>query len=464
MIKYIAILLLLPVFNYAQVIISGNGELIASGDANIILDGDWTNNATNTGFTASAGTGIVYFHSANAQSIGGSQATTFGNIWLNNTNSASLTVNSTIYIVDKLDFELNGIMHVGTGSVTFKDDVVVENPTVDKFVDGPATYDGSKAFTFPIGDGAKWAPVRMDTPGSSVSVTAKYNYSAGATNFPPNSSNVSTPLVKVSDIEYWHITSTTSPSVKVRLFWKKGTESKIKSIDPDTLKFAKYDGANWVDEPAAITASTTSSGYISSNSALNLNDLYVTFGTTNENSNPLPISLTNFNVKESNNRVLINWTTASEINNDYFTLEKSGNAIDWEIIKNINGQGNSNYITDYSIIDENPSKGISYYRLSQTDFDGTFEYLGIKSIDYKSNSLSDAKIYPNPAKDVVNIEFDNVSLEKNIHLYNSIGQDIIGSVLITTNTINFISINISNLQSGLYILMVGTETRKIYKK
>ena len=372
-IYYILVLLLLPSLSFSQVIISGNGEISASGDANIILSGDWSNNATNTGFTASTGTGVVYFHSTNAQSIGGNKKTSFDNLTVQNSNTASLTVDAPIEISGILDFELKGIVHVGTGSITFLGDASTSNPTTKKFIDGPATYIGNQSFTFDIGDGTKYAPVRIADPGSSaMTVTAQYYYSKNAQNFPPNSTSISAPLVKVSDVEYWHITSTSSISEEVRIFWKDPSESFILDPNDPSLRFAKYDGSNWVDEPASKSVSS-GKGYLTSTAALPLSDLYVTFGTTDNVKNPLPIQLLSFTAQCQKQDVVIEWSTASEDNNNYFTLLRSKDAEHYEEIAQISGAGNSNEVLNYSYQDWNAASGNFYYMLKQTDFNGKSE-------------------------------------------------------------------------------------------
>ena len=148
-----------------------------------------------------------------------------------------------------------------------------------------------------IGDGTKYAPIRVADSGATLmTVTAQYYYQKPI----PNKTSVSAPLVKVSDVEYWHITSAASIREEVRLFWRDGAESGIKSIDPAYLKFVKFDGSNWVDEPAAIAGtSSTASGYITSTAALPLSDLYITFGSTDDIANPLPIQLLSFTAHKS---------------------------------------------------------------------------------------------------------------------------------------------------------------------
>jgi hypothetical protein len=88
----------------------------------------------------------------------------------------------------------------------------------------------------------------------------------------------------------------------------------------------------------------------------------------------LPIELINFIPHVQDNWVNLKWQTASEINNDYFTIEKSKTASNWIIVTQVNGAGNSSNILSYSTTDQIPYNGISYYRLKQTDFNGQFEY------------------------------------------------------------------------------------------
>jgi len=71
--------------------------------------------------------------------------------------------------------------------------------------------------------------------------------------------------------------------------------------------------------------------------------------------------------------VLIRWTTLSQVNNDYFEIQRSIDAEQWKTVETVTGAGNSNSQMSYSIIDDNPVHGISYYRLKQTDYDGQSE-------------------------------------------------------------------------------------------
>lgn len=97
---------------------------------------------------------------------------------------------------------------------------------------------------------------------------------------------------------------------------------------------------------------------------------------------PMPIELLSFNAIYDDGDVLLNWATASETNNDYFTIERSIDANFFEPIIIIKGAGNSNKKIDYSTIDNNPPLGTIYYRLKQTDFDGSYknsDIVGVKT-------------------------------------------------------------------------------------
>jgi hypothetical protein len=105
-------------------------------------------------------------------------------------------------------------------------------------------------------------------------------------------------------------------------------------------------------------------------------------------ASPLPIELLFFRGIPGNNEVTLLWATASEINNDFFTIEHSTDANNWSIVAIVNGAGNSNRVLKYSTTISNLHEGVSYYRLKQTDFDGGFEYFNPIAIHMnKSNGL-----------------------------------------------------------------------------
>ncbi len=109
---------------------------------------------------------------------------------------------------------------------------------------------------------------------------------------------------------------------------------------------------------------------------------------------PLPIELIDFNAILKDGVTEITWKTATETNNDYFTVERSSDAVNFHAISTLEGAHNSNSVKNYQVTDDNPLKGISYYRLKQIDFDGKYTYSNIAEINNSSRSCFE--VYPNP--------------------------------------------------------------------
>jgi hypothetical protein len=166
-------------------------------------------------------------------------------------------------------------------------------------------------------------------------------------------------------------------------------------------------------------------------------------------SNILPITLISFEVNICQNSVCLKWQTASEINNDFFTIEKSAQGIIWEDFERVNGAGNSDVLLNYETIDRQPHTGLSYYRLKQTDFDGTFKYSSVKAVYLDKSNQNGLTIYPNPAIDHITIK----GLPSDINLlmiYNMLGQDLTPSTSVILNTESKVLLDISLLLPGVY--------------
>ncbi len=142
---------------------------------------------------------------------------------------------------------------------------------------------------------------------------------------------------------------------------------------------------------------------------------------------PLPIELFYFKSKIIDNTIKLLWATASEIDFDYFTVERCTDGQNFKGIREVNGHGNSSEIIEYSFVDTTPIAGISYYRLKATDFDGSIEYHKVISVDFKVSVIKFI-IYPNPIKsyDKLNVLFSaTADIKKN----NIIIRDGFGSVI-----------------------------------
>ena len=117
--------------------------------------------------------------------------------------------------------------------------------------------------------------------------------------------------------------------------------------------------------------------------------------TIDDTGGTLPVELTSFDAIAANESINLSWSTASEQNNDFFTLERSKTGRDFEEIGTIPGKGTTATTSNYYFMDETPYLGLSFYRLSQTDYDGAYEVFPVISVVYK-NKHSDFSIGPNP--------------------------------------------------------------------
>ncbi len=174
---------------------------------------------------------------------------------------------------------------------------------------------------------------------------------------------------------------------------------------------------------------------------------YFSFG---DPATALPVELISFTAHASNGKNILEWNTASEINNDHFEIQRFDDSKKWNKIGEVAGHGTTNEKQFYSFTDASiQNAGILYYRLKQVDYNGKFEYSEIRRIS-SEKQISDIKVYPNPAKDILNVSFSNDGQNKMIKIFNVNGACIYNS----ENTTLQKQIDISSLTSGMYILKV----------
>jgi hypothetical protein len=187
----------------------------------------------------------------------------------------------------------------------------------------------------------------------------------------------------------------------------------------------------------------------------------------------LPVQLLHFNAKLTNQMVHLDWATSSEINNNYFTVERSADGEHFESIIKRTGAGNSTSTIYYSDKDENPLKGYSFYRLRQTDFDGRYCFSGIQSVkngdDQGNSSLIIRSIYPNPFINSFHVGFFSpTALIADLSIVTPSGQRVAEGKFKTTAGFNTIEFDAGkNLKPGIYFakLICGDhiQVRKIFK-
>lgn len=174
---------------------------------------------------------------------------------------------------------------------------------------------------------------------------------------------------------------------------------------------------------------------------------------------PLPIELISFTGQCLSENTMLKWSTASERNNDYFSLERSLDGISWQLVAIVDGAGNSNSIVNYSFIDEELNNSLSYYRLKQTDFDGVFEYSDIIARHNCIDLVAELSIYPNPSATHINVELPAITSE-NIAIFDMSGkmvQEFKSETIKFKNDIHF-------LENGIYTMRCNVKGEMLNKR
>ncbi|MBC7887158.1 MAG: M4 family metallopeptidase [Ferruginibacter sp.] len=170
----------------------------------------------------------------------------------------------------------------------------------------------------------------------------------------------------------------------------------------------------------------------------------------------LPVELLSFDARLNGNKTLLNWSTAIEINTDYFEVQRSADGIQFTGFAKVPAAGNSSTQKKYSATDGHPSGGNNYYRLKIVDKDGKIKYSSTRLIVFDKN-YARVNIYPSPAKSIINIEGNFKSRVVNVHIF-----DATGKLLLKQNKTNaaIIEVNINGLAAGTYIVKTddGHET------
>jgi hypothetical protein len=180
--------------------------------------------------------------------------------------------------------------------------------------------------------------------------------------------------------------------------------------------------------------------------------------TTTAGCTPMPVELMSYATECSPEGAVLKWATASEQNNAYFTIEKSNDGVHYMVVGKVEGKGTNNQESEYAFVDENYDKGKGcYYRLSQTDFDGTEKMLGDRYVNC-SVVKEEMRVFPNPATDQivagfyvpedadVGISFSDYT-GKQISYYN---EKIVQGQ-------NFLTLDVSRFSTGMYILTIESD-------
>lgn len=347
--------------------------------------------------------------------------------------------------------------------------------SANSYVNGYIRRQGATSFIYPTGNGGRWRRIEMTAPSVSSEFEARYVLSpyANTTLMAPAPTVV---LDHVSKIEHWYLSKplgADAATVKVKLYWEDASLSGIYKFD--SLTVARWSASGWEDAncytgcPPNWTSSTTQRTYTGSATGTGAGTIQSntasSFGPFTLASigllplNPLPIELLDFSAHCGDLDVQLRWTTAAEINNDYFTLEKSKDGLEYFEIARIHGAGNSSTELHYSFTDKSPFDGINYYRLSQTDFDGHSETFSPISSNCSSKQKPSIYIYNNQQGQAVITIRDGEGASYEAILCDALGKIALRQTLNTREANTIFKLDITGLEAGIYFVRVTGNTR-----
>lgn len=444
-----------------------SGTLDASAsNYDIDIAGNWLN----TGGTFTARSGQVTLNGT-ANQVVSSNGSSFYDLVVNNSFSSSITLGDDMTASNSLTLT-DGV--IGTGGYN----VIVTNTSASSltgyssssFVNGNLRRyiaTNTSTYGFPVGNGTSSGSYQLaelinnNLSGTSY-LTASFN---ALTNHDDNDMSASDAYMTYQSVAsdgVWIISPNSQPgggTYGVRLYINNfSSQLTDNEFGPLKRSEASTTAADWSDAGGSMSAVNgsgrlTTDGYAMRTGFSSFSQFGV--GRASVNGNPLPVELVSFVASANEDEtVALNWVTAVEIQNDHFTVERSENGSDFVEVARIEGNGNSTVTNYYNTVDMQPNKGINYYRLKQTDFNGEFTYSDIVSVSFNETAVEPSvSIYPNPVAgaSMVNINIANADNDiTEVQIFEVSTGKLIHKDTFTGNN-NQIPLP-TNVSAGMYIL------------
>lgn len=434
-------------------------------------------------------TQTVSFTGNGSQTMGGSTSTTFYNLTVNKAASSNLSFGNNGLVTNQLNLT-NGYIVTTASKLLSIDDEASVSPSggsSTSYVKGPVKkigrdgVAGPYSFIFPLGKNSTFARLYLvhysGTTATTDAFTAEYN------DFQHSSTSVTGALHHVSTVEYWELAKNSGNvnlNKRIRLYSENNASSGIVAFNNSDLTVAHFNGTAWEDIGYATntnnSGAATPAGWISSEFTSSFSPF--TFG-SKTSANPLPVTLLEFNAIANVKQVDLNWTTASEYNNDFFLVEKSKDLKNTEQVGKVPGAGNSNSEINYFMVDKNPYPGVSYYRLKQTDFDGKYKYSDWVAVEFRTPGITDSKnniiepeitlsvvnVYPNPTKGELFVTVNSsISQAAHLSVIDLMGKQHIARQAYLPEGFSRFGLELENVSPGTYILIISGKNEVLQKK
>jgi len=397
----------------------------------------------------------------------------YNNLILNNTRltTPQITLGGAVTVNGDLTLTSGVVSTTATNILNLKNATATTIGSTSSYIDGPMTYEVATSTpntirNLPLGNNGSYRPATLrvtHSDATSVVYTAQhYTQSAGALGY-----TLPGTLERVSGARYWIINRSAVAnltSAQVTLYYGIGTSDGV--TDPSNLRVAKTNGAGtaWFD--VGGTGSAAGTGTITSNSFATFSTF--TLANATGGTNPLPIELKSFDAIYDGTQVQLNWTTASELNNDFFTVQRSIDGQEFQSLFTVPGNGTTSEEHNYFATDSDPLNGISYYRLKQTDFNGVSSYSGIAKVEVEYTGQISFDVYPNPTEGVnTYLKYHGTGERTDVRVT---VRDLVGRNVLTIESTStkggftIIPLEIESLPKGIYIITLSGGSRLISKR
>jgi hypothetical protein len=424
---------------------------------------DYRGNITLVGAVAiGSNGGTMRISGGSNRALNASAGLTIPRLTMNTTGAPILTVNIPVTITTTLTLN-GGIFFNDENLLTINSGVTVTGGSNASHVDGRLRKIGNTAFTYPFGNDGYYAPLTTSALGGATTqhFTGRYFHTNPELAGYSRASKVAT-LGEINECEYWEFARTNSTvTPTITLAWSADRTCPI--VDFNEFIVTQWTGTQWIDLEAAGLTGDDNSGSVRNN--LPIPSFTPPIFTLAQSFRILPVELLSFGaVALENQQVKVTWSTASEENNAYFTVERSIDGKMWSAIGIVPGVGNSNQIESYEFIDEKPVFGRQFYRITQTDIDGksqTFRVVGV-TLTAAALEANSYKIYPNPSSGQVKVFSENANLEQaEVTIINQQGQE-----MMRFQDVNgrLFEVDLSHLPKGLYLIRIKNNHQLVSKK
>jgi hypothetical protein len=444
---------------------TSNANSIFNTNGNYIkLAGNFVNATGNTTFTNTGTTGTLEFKGTSAQTYNqGSSQLDLNAVVMNHTGTG------VTLLTDMNIKATTGTLTLTLGKIittsSFK--VIVSNSTPTSVSTGNTTSyvygflrryinNSLGSFDFPVGTSTAYerANVNFTVAPTITYLTADFQTYVPSTPGPLGSTECSvTYSSNALDNGFWNIdantannnTGTYNMTLYNTAYTNAGTAFTIMSRHNGSATWALVNGdgsaGTCVVSPVTAVVRNNMKGFSK-------------FGTAQAGA-PLPLELETFTGKNEGTKNKLEWTTASEKNNDFFSLERSIDGSSFETFYKKEGAGNSSVRIDYAAYDYYPYNGRTYYRLKQTDYDGNFSYSSIISLENKLDQIAVSNVHPNPTTDDLNFDFYSpVKGTIKIKIVDLAGRCVVDKTQNVEEGTSSLNTQMNSLAKGIYSLRV----------